>query len=141
MNVDRILPLLNGVKPHGANKWRACCPGHNSDNPSSLALMQMNDGRVLLHCFVGCTALEVVNSVGLQMQDLFPEGSLGEFKGWQSLERDQAARIEKKKYDALSHERAILEQANGERKAGHRLTREDMEVERQAYLRVRNANA
>jgi hypothetical protein len=33
----------------------------------------MPDGRVLVHCFSGCSALDIVGAVGLDLSDLMPE--------------------------------------------------------------------
>ena len=48
------------------------CP-HHDDNPKtpSLAISRGKDGGVLVKCFAGCTAEEVVGSLGLKMKDLF----------------------------------------------------------------------
>ncbi len=67
---DRILPLLDKVKRKSDNSWIACCPAHEDRLPS-LAIREVDD-RVLIHCFAGCTAYEVVQSVGLELSDLFP---------------------------------------------------------------------
>jgi hypothetical protein len=78
MAVDAILGRLSRVKASGRDKWLACCPAHEDQTPS-LAIRELDDGRVLVHCFGGCSALDVVESLGLDMADLFPE-RLGDFK-------------------------------------------------------------
>jgi hypothetical protein len=78
MAVDAILGRLSRVKASGRDKWLACCPAHEDATPS-LAIRALDDGRVLVHCFGGCSALDVVESLGLDMRDLFP-ACLGEFK-------------------------------------------------------------
>jgi hypothetical protein len=37
-----------------------------------LSIAEGDDGRVLLNCHAGCTVEEVVSSIGLELQDLFP---------------------------------------------------------------------
>lgn len=69
--VDVLLSRLDRVKRSGKG-WIACCPAH-ADKTASLAVTEADDGKVLLHCFAGCDALEVVQSVGLSLADLFPE--------------------------------------------------------------------
>lgn len=71
-SVDVLLSRLKGVKPSGAGKWMACCPAHDDKSPS-LAIRDTGD-RFLLHCFAGCSALDVVHAVGLELADLFAEG-------------------------------------------------------------------
>jgi len=78
MAVDTILSRLSKVRSTGKGTWLACCPAHNDKTPS-LTLRALDDGRILLHCFSGCDAVDVVQSIGLEMTDLFPE-RLGEFK-------------------------------------------------------------
>jgi DNA primase len=78
MAVDTLLSRLSKVKATGRDKWIACCPAHDDKSPS-LTIRALDDGRILIHCFGGCGACDVVESVGLSMGDLFPE-RLGEFK-------------------------------------------------------------
>jgi hypothetical protein len=49
----------------------AKCPGHG-DRSASLSVREMDDGRILLHCFAGCDTAEVVAAVGVEIRDLFP---------------------------------------------------------------------
>lgn len=69
--VDVLLARLDGVKKSGRNH-RALCPscGGRSDK---LSVTETDDGRVLMHCFAGCSAADVLSALGLQLADLFPE--------------------------------------------------------------------
>lgn len=78
MAVDTLLSRLEGVKANGRDKWVARCPAHQ-DRAPSLSIRAGDDGRVLIHCFAGCGAADVLDSVGLDYGALF-EKSLGEFK-------------------------------------------------------------
>jgi hypothetical protein len=49
----------------------AKCPAHK-DRRASLSVRELDDGRVLLHCFAQCDVASVVAALGLQMEDLFP---------------------------------------------------------------------
>lgn len=69
--LDKVLSCLDKVKPAGANKWKACCPAHDDKNPS-LAITETSDGTVLLRCWVGCNAKDIVTAIGLELRDLFP---------------------------------------------------------------------
>ena len=71
--VDNLLRHLKGVKPGGQGKWTALCPGHE-DRRNSLSIGLGDDGRVLLKCFAGCMADEIVTVIGLKMADLFVGG-------------------------------------------------------------------
>ncbi len=72
---DKVLPRLTRVKRTAPGKWIACCPAHEDRSPS-LAVRELDDGRLLLHCFGGCSVAEVVGAVGLGMEDLFPPSDI-----------------------------------------------------------------
>ncbi|HNC91683.1 MAG TPA: CHC2 zinc finger domain-containing protein [Anaerolineales bacterium] len=74
MSVNNLLNSLDRVRKMGADRWVACCPAHNDKSPS-LAIRELSDGAVLLHCFAGCSAHEIVSAVGLDLSELFPEKS------------------------------------------------------------------
>lgn len=71
MIADQFLVHLNKVRSTGADRWQACCPAHDDRSPS-LSIKLGEDGRLLVHCFAGCSAREVVESVGMGLADLFP---------------------------------------------------------------------
>jgi len=52
--------------------WIAPCPAHNDRSPS-LSIGEGSDGRLLLHCFGGCSTESIVSKLGLSMSDLFAE--------------------------------------------------------------------
>lgn len=67
-----LLSRLDKVRRMGAGRWIARCPAHDDHGPS-LAVRELDDGRVLLHCFSGCAPGTVLDTVGLTFADLFPE--------------------------------------------------------------------
>jgi hypothetical protein len=69
--IGNLLNRLEKVKG-SKGRWTACCPAHGDKSPS-LAITMLEDGRILLKCFAGCSAYEVVSAVGMDMQDLFPK--------------------------------------------------------------------
>jgi len=72
--IEQLLSSLLKVRKVGIGRWIACCPAHNDSKPS-LAIRETDDGRVLLHCFAGCSANEIVSALGIEMADLFPEAN------------------------------------------------------------------
>ncbi|MBN0119909.1 virulence-associated protein E, partial [Pseudomonas aeruginosa] len=56
---------------NGKHRWKACCPAHDDKSPS-LDVTEAEDGTVLLKCWVGCSAAEIVGAIGLELRDLFP---------------------------------------------------------------------
>jgi len=66
-----LLDRLDRVKQTGPNRWVARCPSHQDRSPS-LSIRELDDGRVLVHCFAGCGALDVLEALGLDWGSLFP---------------------------------------------------------------------
>ncbi len=72
MTAAALLDRLESVRQTGPDRWIARCPAHQDRNPS-LAIRELDDGRVLLHDFAGCDPLSVLHAVGLEVAALFPE--------------------------------------------------------------------
>lgn len=62
LTLSDVLPRLSKVKAAGPGEWRACCPAHEDINPS-LSIKQAQDGRLLIHCFAGCTFQDVLDAL------------------------------------------------------------------------------
>lgn len=69
--VATLLDRLDGVKSTGRGRFIACCPAHADKRPS-LSICETDDGVILLKCWVGCSAAEIVSAVGLNLSALFP---------------------------------------------------------------------
>lgn len=72
MSADIVLQHLQKVKRTRPGNWLACCPGHE-DKTASLSIRELDDGRILVHCFAGCSVEEVLGAVGLTFDALYPE--------------------------------------------------------------------
>lgn len=72
MSIQRILNNLNKVKRTGDGRYVACCPAHDDASPS-LAIRELPDGRMLMHCFGGCDIESILSAMNLELADLFPE--------------------------------------------------------------------
>lgn len=77
MNVDDLLQRLEKVSKKGNQRWTACCPAHRDKTPS-LSIREGEDGQVLLYCFGGCGAIDVLDSLGLSFKDLFPSNQIAD---------------------------------------------------------------
>lgn len=71
MSADLLLSKLDRVKRTGPNTWVASCPTRADKRPS-LAVRELEDGRVLIHDFGGDSPAEILAAVGLAFDDLFP---------------------------------------------------------------------
>ena len=69
--LERLLVALTKVKKTGKSSYLACCPAHDDKSPS-LSIRQLDDGKILLHCFSGCSFDDVVQAAGVDMATLFP---------------------------------------------------------------------
>lgn len=66
-----MLAKLDRVKRVGPGKWTARCPAHEDKAPS-LSIREMDDGRVLLHDWAGCSTVAVIAALGLRWSELMP---------------------------------------------------------------------
>lgn len=83
MTAEAILPRLSDVRRTGKGRWVARCPAHEDRKPS-LAIRELADERLLIHCFAGCGAGEVLAAVGLDFSALYPARPLGDRTGPES---------------------------------------------------------
>lgn len=72
MTAAALIDRLERVRQTAPGRWLARCPAHQDKSPS-LSIRELDDGRVLLHCFGGCEVGDVLVAVGLTMADLFPQ--------------------------------------------------------------------
>ena len=73
MSAATLLEKLDSVKRIGVDRWLARCPAHTDRRPS-LAVRELDDGRVLVHDFAGCAVGDVLAAVGLAFDDLSRRG-------------------------------------------------------------------
>lgn len=99
MSAENLISRLERVKRTGAGRWQARCPAHDDRGPS-LSIRELDDGRVLVHCFAGCEVHSVLSAVGLSLDDLFP-----------SRELDHHAKREGRPFPAADILRAIAFEA------------------------------
>ena len=136
----RLLGLLENVRVVGQGSHRADCPtGHRSRG--SLSITLKDDGMLLLKCWSGCTALEVLNAVGLELADLYDRpitvnmspGQQRELREKVKMARWKAARND------LLVEYNILLLAAGMAFRNEPINRVDMDRTILAGKRIRNA--
>lgn len=93
-----LIARLNGAKETGRGKWQAVCPSHDDKHPS-LNIKERDDGALLLKCWAGCSAAEIVSAVGLELSDLFPKSD--------NFDQTRAPRREMRPWSALDVLRAL----------------------------------
>jgi hypothetical protein len=84
MSAELILARLERVRQRAPSQWSASCPAHSDKSPS-LSIRETPDGRVLMHCFGGCTADEICGAIGLELTALFPPKPRAPGGGYSSL--------------------------------------------------------
>ena len=71
MNIQEFITHFKAVKQMGENQYMALCPAHNDKNPSLSIGLSENKNQILLHCYAGCSAEDILNAVGLKKKDLY----------------------------------------------------------------------
>lgn len=126
--LEVVLQHLSGVVKAGKN-LKAPCPAH-ADKTPSLSVAVGDDGRVLLHCFSGCSVESVVAAMGLAMTDLFQQGATPRKVPRIFGVTSHALR------EAVDFERQILFFVQADKLHGRPVSRIDLERARLAMQRI-----
>lgn len=129
--LDNLLSRLDKVKPQGRGHL-ARCPAHQDKSPS-LSIKEADDGRVLVHCFAGCSVADVLAAVGLELRDLFPDSGLSSGQK-KSLVNAKQRRMY---LDLLRRERTAVEIGSNRMAQGEVLSPENQERYQLAVSRVK----
>ena len=70
MTAEEVVSKLDGAR-RSSSGWTSRCPAHADSSPS-LSIREGNDGRVLLHCFSGCSTADICSALHITVRDLFP---------------------------------------------------------------------
>ena len=70
--ISEILLRMPRYRKTGKHAYMCACPAHQ-DKTASLAVKETEDGRILIHCFAGCGATEVLDAIGMDWDALFPD--------------------------------------------------------------------
>lgn len=103
-----VMPRLEGAQYHGKNV-RTICPSCGGKS-RKLAITEGDNGTLLLHCFAGCTAHDVLSAIGLTVGDLFPRRDLRTMTPAERSQLRQAALLPRWRaaMEALQHEATVL---------------------------------
>jgi len=78
MVINEILARFEKVYSSGKDQWQCLCPAHD-DRSASLSIKLLPDTRVLVNCFAGCSASDILDSAGLSFDDIIPS-RIGDLK-------------------------------------------------------------
>lgn len=117
--IDKLLSRLDKVKRTTSNSWLACCPAHDDRTPS-LTLTD-RDGRILIHCFAGCSTESVLGAIGLDWDDILPEKPIAHH-----IPQERTKVYATDALRAIQHEARIVTIAAFQLKHGNHLDAEDL---------------
>lgn len=72
MSIETLLSRLQKVKATGKSRWLCSCPAHQDKSPSMHILLS-DDGKILINCKAGCDTYSILQSIGLDWEDVMPE--------------------------------------------------------------------
>lgn len=138
--VQTLLDRLEGVRKAGGKGWTARCPAHDDKRPS-LSIAEGDDGRVLLHCFGGCGAGDIVAAIGLELGDLFPRRFDASLSSEARRKLSQETRVSRQwaALGAVLPELAVIEAAAAQVAAGEPLRPPDAQRVSSALDRIHRA--
>lgn len=104
MTIHEVLAHFENVKKCGKS-YRCRCPVHDDKTPS-LIITPAENGGTLIKCMAGCATKDVVERVGLKMQDLMAPQSIKPRKSiaavYNYYDANGGKRAEKVRYDDKS---------------------------------------
>jgi len=119
MKVKTILSQLEDVKKISRNQWQALCPAHDDHKPS-LSITKAKDGKILLHCFAGCSYEEIIEALSInfnlenkgktideQLNEVFEKYWLPKQKKHPRVERKTTTEYPYPDYEGNYNERVI----------------------------------
>lgn len=121
MSAEILLSRLEKVRRTGPGRWLARCPAHGDRGPS-LSIRELEDQRILVHDFGGCTVEAVLAAVNLQFSDLFPERAETAAPGRERIPFPAADILR-----AVAFETLVVSCAAGKLAAGEDLSKADRE--------------
>ena len=115
--IEKVIQHLHGVKRTGPGRYMARCPSHD-DKTASMTISETEDGRVLMHCFAGCSIEEILGTVGLEFQDLYPEPEVVSYPERSPISAKEA-------FEAISFELTVIGIVAADLRKGKAVSDED----------------
>ena len=89
--LDLLLSRFEGVRKSG-KQYQCKCPAHE-DRTASLTITEKEPDHIYLNCFAGCETIDVLMSVGLGWDALFPDANRKKYNGKPSISPREAAAV------------------------------------------------
>jgi hypothetical protein len=139
MSAANLVSRLEGVIKTGKG-WRARCPAHGSKQ-TSIAIVESDNGTILLNAFCGCSTHDVLAAIGLTVGDLFQRRDLKSMSPSERSQLRQAALIPRWRaaLDVLATEAGVVLIAANQLGDGLSLSDTGLSRLRVAALRVFDA--
>lgn len=131
---ENLLSKLDKVRQTGPGRWIALCPAHDDKHPS-LSVTETEDGTILIKCWAGCGASEVIAAIGLEFSDLFPNKG-----GYKSSKRGRQPFNPKDILKILAHESLIVLLVANDLVSGKVISDVDMQRLKVAQEKLANAS-
>lgn len=131
---DLFLPRLTNVRQRGPGSWVSCCPAHEDRSPS-LSIRELADSTLLIKCFAGCSALTIVNAVGLELRDLFPQPAKENYGDRQAIPRPPPFPW-RDAIKSLAHHLKVVQIGAARLAAGDELSEQDLDAMNRAAVAV-----
>lgn len=132
-NLEDVLSRLQKVRGRNGN-WVACCPAHKDRSPS-MTIRETPDGKILMHCFAGCSISEIANAIGINLSDLFPPRDDAAHYSKPARQRFIASDLLK----VIGFEATVVSVCASNIAAGKKLSEQDRERLRVAARRIHEA--
>lgn len=131
--IELLTSRLKKCRPVGLGRWMACCPAHDDKTPSMT--ITESGGKILFHCFAGCSPDEILDSLDLKWTDLYPDE-------WEAAEqRAYSQKLPLPPVDTLRVEENVLLITKQMIEDGKKLTPEDEARALVALERIQEARS
>ena len=120
--LDKFLSAHGDMRKFGLH-YRGACLACNASNKTTLSIREGDTGNLLVKCFKGgCDPEAIAGSVGLSLEDLFPERMTGHHN---TGPRRRGMLSANEALDLLKFEAELTAVAAGNLAAGYALTDQD----------------
>jgi hypothetical protein len=87
-SLEEVAQACGGAKALSDGSYSALCPAHDDHN-ASLNLKETSEGRILDHCFAGCSHEEVTTAIAARLSEFNPNPA----KERKLARREKAAKV------------------------------------------------